>query len=72
MLSSLRTTNTYVKEEMTSDLGYNQEYDVSTMYLPSQQELERMTAATPPAISGDLLGNSCMSGEVRFTNYVSF
>ena len=65
MLSSLRTNNTtsYIKEEMNQDLGFNPDYEVP-MYLhqPSQQELERMTAATPPAISTDLLGNSCIPG----------
>lgn len=63
MLSSLRTNNTYVKEEMNSDLGFSHDYEVP-MYLhqPSQQELERMTAATPPAISSDILGNSCIPG----------
>uniref|UniRef100_A0AC34FFF5 One cut domain family member n=1 Tax=Panagrolaimus sp. ES5 TaxID=591445 RepID=A0AC34FFF5_9BILA len=71
MLSSLRTNNTYVKEEMNSDLGFNHEYEVP-MYLhqPSQQELERMTAATPPAISSDILGNSCIPGnEFKVVQY---
>jgi hypothetical protein len=71
MLSSLRTNNTYVKEEMNPELGFNQDYEVP-MYLhqPSQQELERMTAATPPAISTDLLGNSCIPGtEFKVVQY---
>jgi hypothetical protein len=71
MLSSLRTSNTYVKEEMNSDLGFSHDYEVP-MYLhqPSQQELERMTAATPPAITSDILGNSCMPGnEFKVVQY---
>uniref|UniRef100_A0A7E4ZQ11 One cut domain family member n=1 Tax=Panagrellus redivivus TaxID=6233 RepID=A0A7E4ZQ11_PANRE len=60
MLSSLRTNPSYlnIKEELTSDLGYNNDYDPTYLIQPqpSQQELERMTAATPPAISGDLMG----------------
>lgn len=58
MLSSLRLNHhPYVKEEINQDLNFNpHEYDSNFMLnQPSPQELERMNAATPPAISSEMM-----------------
>lgn len=69
MLSSLRLNQTYVKEELNSDIGFNtHDYDSNfIMNQPSPQELERMNAATPPAISSDIM-NTMNVNDVSFGN----
>uniref|UniRef100_A0A914EPY1 One cut domain family member n=1 Tax=Acrobeloides nanus TaxID=290746 RepID=A0A914EPY1_9BILA len=64
MLSNLRRPVSYIKEEINSDMTFQsaQDYDTSfVMHQPSQQELERMTAETPPAISNVDVASSILA-----------
>uniref|UniRef100_A0AC34PXP8 One cut domain family member n=1 Tax=Panagrolaimus sp. JU765 TaxID=591449 RepID=A0AC34PXP8_9BILA len=59
MLNNLRLNQGYVKEEMNPELAFTQHDYESNFMLnqPSPQELERMNAATPPAISSEIMNS---------------
>lgn len=66
MLNNLRRPVSYIKEEINPEMTTftAQEYDPAfVMHQPSQQELERMTAETPPAISNDVALLASLTGE---------
>lgn len=65
----------YIKEEINTDMAFAsaQEYDPTfVMHQPTQQELERMTAETPPAISNEASILASLADTVGFVRLSSY